>query len=445
MECKNLNIFFITCIAIIFLGFGCEEYEYKVEMEACESGLQRKLVCTGDFNSVELERINRIYPKRLNKNTFIGTFSDRLPNDIGGAGFYSRISTKMGTSHLYTERLRGDDDLVKHIEDIKDKVNKLVNFFCGWLDYEFGNDSRLIKLREFCRNDLRRDVENYVFYYWLTFVENQDSDVEITDVAMRLLQYLLERDYLDASDVQWMAQKHDSIQEEEALGLLRKMLAKKLGYLDPNTTEDFFALLTDEEKLLESMGRYLATTDEYLKYWNTKKIEEGDPNIKPPDPFEFLSEEIDFEFELWPPKYKVEAKIKCHNVPFNTNGIWDANTAEICWSGNLTKEGYIPEFFYCLWSNPEESFQKQHFGTVLLEGEELANYCSWRIRLCQKKAEEWKKFLSKLEPTDSLENNIQQFCFSDEKDTEQQDSAKIGRQLLLDSMKKKPTGDSERR
>jgi hypothetical protein len=176
--------FALVLAFFLFMASGCKEYKYIIEMEPTNKGLERKLTCIGDFNSLYLDQIAGFYPIRISTNSFMGTFTNETPNDIGGAGFYSYISTQMGTAHMYSERFRGNDDLVGKIETTKEKVNTLVDFLCGWLFYEFGSDPNMAKLQDFCRNGLKHDAENIALYYWLHMLHAPDSE-NADEPAMR--------------------------------------------------------------------------------------------------------------------------------------------------------------------------------------------------------------------------------------------------------------------
>ena len=97
-------------ILLVFLA-GCETYKYSLEMKPCDDGVERKLVWSGDMSDDVRNRISKSYKKRVGSNTFYGKFSGRLPNDVGGAGFYNSFVTNMGKMTIYSERFRGKDDL----------------------------------------------------------------------------------------------------------------------------------------------------------------------------------------------------------------------------------------------------------------------------------------------------------------------------------------------
>ncbi len=92
-------------ILLVFIA-GCEKYKYCIEMEPCDEGVQRKLICPDNLSEDERESIAKLYEKRIGSNIFSGRFKENLPNDIGGAGFYTTFSTSMGQMITYSERFK---------------------------------------------------------------------------------------------------------------------------------------------------------------------------------------------------------------------------------------------------------------------------------------------------------------------------------------------------
>jgi hypothetical protein len=54
----------------------------------------------------------------------------------------------------------------------------------------------------------------------------------------------------------------------------------------------------------------------------------------------------------------------------------------------------------------------EHFGRVLLHGDELLQYCVWRSGLDERQAGEWEQLLSGLRPGAELTNTLAAFEFS---------------------------------
>jgi hypothetical protein len=292
----------------------------------------------------------------------------------------------------------------------------------------------MAKLRDFCRNGLKDDAENLALYFRLGAIVESNS-VTYDELPMRCMQYLLERDYFDSSDVQPLLPRGGNISKEQTIGLIRKVLSKKVGYCDPNSAASFLNFIADKQKIENSLQNYFVTTADYERLWEIKREKECDPNTLPPDVAALFSEKLDFHLELWPPKHIVEVRIKCHSEPFYTNGAWDANTADTSWDLDLTHETFMPAFLYCSWSQPNEDFQREHFGKIVLTGENLAGYCSWRENLSKDKARQWSTFVGELNPTNGLEEKIQQFRFSEKQQTTDSSSDERIRDLLLSGLR----------
>lgn len=428
----------MTFILLFIFVIGCDEqYQYSIEMKPDGQVIERKLVCSSNFSREELKRIGQLYEKQINPNTFQGTFKGKLPNDIRGAGFYESIVTNMGNASIYTERFRGNDDLDEEINKMSLKVDQGIDFLTGWLEQELGNDPNFKNLKAFCHNQLKRDCKNIIYYFWLnSLVSEYKSDADEEYIA-RMMHYLLERGYLKPAEVIAL-EKADS--EQMILQIVRRLIAEKMGYPDSDTFTKNLEFLSDTDNIERSFERYIPTTDLYKQLWEAKKQQEDDPNVEPPDIEDVISE-LFFDFELWPPVYKVELKLACDSEPFYTNGQWDANTSEVLWSGSIEENSHFPLFFYNYWSSPDRKFQEEHFGRVILSKEELVEYCLWWQNLEQDKGKQWDSLLSSLKPGENLKEQVISFHFSDykpkDKDVtaEQLDLAEKGRKIILTALK----------
>ena len=96
----------------LFIASGCSHNVYEIEMQHTSAGLERKLTCwrksgkeieamPGD----ELKRIAAGYnatvePPLDRQHVFQGTFNEKLPEDVGGAGFYARNESPLGSRSI---------------------------------------------------------------------------------------------------------------------------------------------------------------------------------------------------------------------------------------------------------------------------------------------------------------------------------------------------------
>jgi len=427
---KNICLAFIALFVFII---GCEkEYKYNIEMKPVGQVIERKLVCSDNFSKEELKRIGQLYEKQIEHNAFHGTFKDKLPNDVGGTGFYDSVVTNMGKASIYTERFRGNDDLNEEINKMNSKVDQGINFLTGWLEYELGNDPNFKNLKAFCNNQLKRDCKNIIYYFWLdSLVSEYKTDAEEEYVA-RSMHYLLEHGYLKPAEVIAL-EEIDS--EEVTLPIIRRLITEKMGYSDSKDFAKNLTFLSDANSIEQSFERYIPTTDLHKQLWKAKKQEEDDPNVEPPD-IEEVASELFFDFELFPPVHKVDLKLACNSKPFHTNGQWDANTCEVTWSDSITENSHLPMLFYNYWSSPDRKFQEEHFGRIILTKEELVKYCLWRQNLEKDKGKQWDSFLSSLKPGEKLKDWVLSFRFSEDKQAtaEKPDLAEKGRKILLNAL-----------
>jgi len=425
---------------LIFL-VGCED-EYSIEMKPCEEGIERKLVFSGQMSDDEQQRLAELYEEQIDPNTFRGRFTEQLPNDVGGAGFYRTFGSNMGEMAIYSERFRGNDRLNYTIEQLQLASDRSIDFLIGWLEYELGDEPNFVDLKEFCDYDLREDVENMVIYFWLSNILSEYNSNASEEIEMRERHYLIERGYFGPKEMELFIQSSEQDQWH-ILTLMRRLIAEEMDYAYLDMAPERLEFLSDSEHVEESARQYIRTTQLFQEAWQAKKDEENDPYAEPPDIAidDYVFHDVDLEYVLGGSNCKIEVKLLCNSKPFSTNGDWDDESGQIAWSGSIAGRNRLPTFFYASWSEPNEQFQEEHFGCVILRDKPLAEYCIWREALEEYKAEEWDSFILCLYPGEDLEKQVSSFRFSDytlnteEADTETIDRAQKGRDLILAGLK----------
>ena len=434
---------YLKFVVLLLIIAGCEEYKYCIEMKPCEQGVERKLICPDNLPEDQRETIAKLYEKQIDPNIFWGRFDTNLPNDVGGAGFYSTFNTDMGQAAFYSERFRGDDNLNDTLQKVQMIVDRSVDFLIGWLECELGVDPDFANLKAFCNKNIRHDIKNIVIYFWLSNIMPEYKSTTSEEILTRMMHYVIERGYLSPEQMHLVAAS-SGVYDEQILRLLRQWIADKMGYSSPKIATERLGFLSDTKRAEESMKRYIRTTDYFTKVWEAKKHEENDPNAEQPriDMGDFITHDIDLEFDLfsWSTS-KVEVKLACKNEPFDTNGEWNEQTNQVVWLSNIAGNIKLPTFFYASWSEPNRKYQEEHFGRVVLGDEALAQYCMWRENIDEKKAKEWESFVLSLNPGVDLEGRLNAFRFSYDQqkqkglDAEDGDLVQKPRELILAGLK----------
>ena len=99
---------------------------------------------------------------------------------------------------------------------------------------------------------------------------------------------------------------------------------------------------------------------------------------------------------------QVELTLAAAKQPYQTNGRWDAATAGMHSTANLAKKSALPALFYAFWSQPDEAFQRAHFGRQVLEGDGLAQYVLWYRSLSADEMRQWDAFVTGCRPGPDL-------------------------------------------
>jgi hypothetical protein len=413
---KEVAMFKYICVSLVILSVlivGCDEEQYSIEMKPYEEGVERTFVFSGELSEQQRERLSALYEEQLDPCTFSGVFSESLPNDVGGAGFYLTFTSNMGGAFSYSERFRGDDDLNYPLENVQLLGDRVADFLIGWLEYELGDDPAFIVVREFCDYDLRYDVKNLLTYLWLSEILQRYGDTAAEEIKIRAKNYLLERGYLHPKEMEFFIQRFN-MNTEEILQVMRRFIAEKLGYSCPHAIPDCLEFLSDSERAGASAKRYIHSTASFEAAWEAKKRDQNDPQAEPPDVEvgDFIVGELDVPL-FHGSSDKIEVRLTCNCRPFSTNGAWDDQSGQIVWSSSLASDNELGNLFYASWSEPNQTFQQEHFGCVMLSDKLLSEYCIWRAALDQSHAEEWDAFVLSLSPGEHLEWQVSDFRFSD--------------------------------
>jgi hypothetical protein len=427
----------LTVAALLVFIAGCDEEKYSIEMEPRGAQIERKFTFSGQLSEQEREQLSATYEQQLDPNTFIGTFTENLPNDIGGAGFYVASTSTMGDTFFYWERFKGDDDLNYNVEQMQLLGDRLADLATGWFGRELGNHPNFIKLKEFCEHDLRQDVKNVLIYIWLSEISSRYEGPGSEEMKLRIKNYLVERGYFAPAEFDIFIQRFQT-DSESVLPIVRRVIARELSYPSPGLVADWLAFLSDDEHAKLSLTQYICSTELFRDAWEAKKLEEGNPYAEPPEPLDLIARDVNLPiFHFNPGSRLIEVTLASGCKPFSTNGKWDDESSCVVWSSPLAEDNDLPTFFYASWGEPNELFQREHFGCLLFIDERLSEYCLWKNGLDEDRAKEWDAFIMSISPNDNLEKRISEFRFRPDTCSEAApaDPAQRGRELILTALR----------
>jgi hypothetical protein len=431
-----------AAVVAALLG-GCDYDVYEIEMSPRGGAIRRTLtawhVAQGDKKTnvqklaeEKLAALAKLYDKRLtgpeeSKQAFAGTFGGRTPDDVGGAGYYNRLDSRMGHASIYSERFRGRDDQASVIEEGLKKIDKAVDHLIKWLESELAGEKGFRELRKFLDEDFRRDVKNFFVYAWMGRLPGaqKDKSGRGQELTARVLQYFAERGYFSPEQLPAIAraviEAFNQDSPEGLLAIVQRFLATKMGVPADKPVPGGLAFLADPNSIEHSMESYARTTDEFkarMRQWEQDK--KADPNTAEPNPADVLElpkrDLPILKFDLFGPSRADQLTLKLETgvKPWTTNGTWDKDGKLVEWSAALSSGDKLPVQCYALWAGPNEPFQARHFGKVVLEGHNLTAYCLWRSGLRKDEAKEWEAFVDTLKPGGGLKEKLQAFRFSRE-------------------------------
>ncbi len=439
---------------------GCPRNEYIVELKPHGNSIERTLtyyrVDVGESNNingyqpfptVEMSEINALYPADSiandgDRHTVHGVFNNALPNDVGGVGAYTNLSTSLGSAGFYVERFRGNDDLAGITEKHLKAADHLADLILGWSKSELGTQPGYDKLAQFLNVDFRRDLKNVGVYWQEGNLVAGYSTNGAEEFMVRFGQYLVERGYLRIGEMPVLFRDATDRSGEKLDLLLKRLVARKMGVADSQPLPAYLGFLDTDDTMSKSFEGYLTNTDSYrarLKQWDEDR--KATPDLQKPDPFgDEIRDLVDFNL-FGNPNDVLTVRLSLPLAPVHSNGRWDETSKEVIWNTNIvdrTNTSRLPLMCYASWAEPAASFQTSHFGKVALTGDELTGYCLWRTSLDAKRAAEWDALLSSLQPGSQLTNAINNFRFSGEPPASATNTASpsaFGRDLVTDALK----------
>ena len=445
---------------------GCVTRHYELEMKPADGKLQRKITTsaqqsTGNekrpLDEEELARIAAVYEADVPQgdgpeHSFSKIFSDRTPNDLGGAGTFTQWVTSLGSTTGYLERVRGDDDIAASLERRREAADRLVDLLIGWSESELAEASELPKVRVFLDTLFRRDLINLGIYAEATEIVNIERSIQgredpsreqgEMEVVARMIQYCVERNYVTPQQLpEWDYAVDQANQQRPGLliELVQRTLATKIGIAGDQPIPASLTRLSTFDDLNESLRNYLRETEEYRELnakWEQTPAEQR--NADPPDPREImgnLAATAVFPSGLFGGGDRLTATLTTNREPMATNGRWNGEKRRVEWKLSIEgrraegEHGSLPNLLYALWAEPAVEVQTKLFGKVVLADDSLFLYCLWRQGLTAEKARRWDEYLATLKPGPDLADRIRAFRFDDEPADTQTQSQTI-RELL---------------
>ncbi len=424
----------------------CTKNHYEIEMKAEGETLRRKLVChrQGDkeaveFPKAELDKIAGLYAEKLptpepHTHAFSGSFKGKTPDDVGGFGRYLTMKTRMGTGSGYMERFRGHDKVGRQLAGMFLAADRLTDLLIGWAGWNLQEEPGFPALREFLDKDLRGDLKDLLVYLSTGIVLEDYIDDAFEEVWARVGLYLIERGYFGPDDLPKIAvavlRDEASSDERHTMAIVRRFLNTKMGV---SASHDF---LQDSKTAERSLKAYVKTTQAYRRRLvKNEKVEPAqilDDIVKDLVPIEILSTDDIIKVEL-----RIPAE------PYISNGDWNGENSTVVWKeSGIRSQPKLPTFHYAFWSEPDRTFQKEHFGKEVLDGMALGEYVTWRKGLADLEAKEWDAFVDGLGPGEDLAKKLDSFRFSHEKDETKTSLAKNPKTSILKGLSEQESDKS---
>ena len=385
---------------------------------------KKKMVKDYKFPAGESENLEKIYGVAAvgDPPTFRGTFANKTPQDVGGAGSWVRWHSTLGTATTYVERFGGDIELHKDFKEANQAVDHAVDLLIDWFGRELADEPRWPKLKKFLDENLRTDAKDLVVLLWLS--RSMDNAEE--EMTVRIGQQLIERGYTTAKR---LPADVAAVQDDRGLGVLLRLVARRMGVENDRPIPESLAFLKTRESLETSFERWYADSAhrrKQLAEWEEKK--KNNPGLKKPTEPDFDLDPLIGRGFLGKPRH-VSVTVQSPEKPYATNGQWDDRARRTRWDRRYDGKNRLPTLIYASWSVPNERAQKKIFGRVALEAQALGRYILALQGMSPPDRQRFEAYLEGLKPDDRLERLIGEYKNPDGKKPPVVD-------LLLSALKK---------
>lgn len=400
---------------LLLTGAGCVRRTYEIDMAVQEAGVERTLK-VGILRDDELtplpakeeDALAAAYASAVEhddqgRTKVTGTFRGRLPDDVGGRGELVRWESSLGSLCVYLERFRGDDDLHRQFNACVARADRAVDLLLAWVKFASAGRDGAGQLLEFVDGEFRRDAQNLALLVWVSRRSDarHTSDADEQQLQARLIQFALDHDYLDLSELPGL----QPAQPEDRLHQLCRAIARKLSLEEPA------ALLPP----LESVQAFLHSFNvEFRRSEAWRELAERhrwnpEDNTPPSD----LLGQLVFVDVLGSMRStdQLTVRLRIPHTPLATNGRWDAegviqwDTTDLTIPGDPPRSP-LPMVNFAVWSQPHPEAQQARFGRILLSDKSLADYVWWRQSISDEAAAEWEEFLSRLVPDKDITRTL---------------------------------------
>jgi len=432
MDRASARLLLAALIAVVSaLAAGCQDRKVKVEISAAGDATGRVFI-TNQTDRASLDTAASIYGSKGEREAelgrkFAGTFSEgSLPSEIGNRGAIGRLDSSLGSSRAYYEQFADRRSEWESMRDRVDSGTLWLQLFGRFVERrKLKDDAARAEFSKWWNTEFTPLVADaYLMYSGMQAVAQaqrigamprraEDFGARTPDESFRISVFqplavlFAERGWLSPSEfaaVQTIGLDGNFSAKERAWAsdkVFTPAVARIISRFDPSRKD---MKLKDFVPLGLEFLLWLKISREY------RDIVLDSPAIAP-----MVKESIrqgKWEFELPPPfGFRVMEKPKVTDAevlldtgarPFLTNGVWNESTKRVEFKGGFYEGKYryttYNPPYYAVWSLPSQR-QESCFGSVVLEGESLAEYCAWEAALDDQLRERWIKGLDALAAT----------------------------------------------
>ncbi len=424
----------------LLLVSACKSTHYELDLHPQEDKVQRQLKTwvssrkEGEFGTLDQETIGRIaaeyqasVPEELNiELEFSAAFGPKMPQDIGGAGWYNYWPSSMGALYSYVEQFGGNENLAIGLDRGMLAIDRLILVLTLWLEAEFDDARDLEQITAALNNEIRADLRNIFLLTWLEEA-SPNGVFDDEELLLRLAQYVLNHGYFNPADMpqlyRAMAELDDENDELLLALIIRGFAARMDVAAEDALPPSLDALGKDWKSYAKSFEEFVESSEEIRILANEWAAEDGS-NVGLDKESKIDLDSLTDLFllvDLFPTGSRSSLNVTLHlpRKPFETNGDWNDEEGVVAWSERIADDEdaiELPASLFAFWVVPAADFQEQRFGTIVIDGEDLVEYALWSNSLSLKQRTEWEMLLEGLDAESDAVDELRNFRFGDDKE-----------------------------
>ena len=333
------------------------------------------------------------------ERTFTAVPTDIKLNGNTNRGHYRVWESPLGVVHYYSEMLPGCTRPLQRLEQGLKMIDSIAAVLSAMAENRLHGEEGLDRLVAFINGPLKEDLRELAFLMHASVVgatllgRTSDDDRErgLSTLAAYVVQFAADKGYVELEDIPRLIAGNEASQASFVKRLIAKRMRREL---DAN---------------LSRRLAFVADSDQLAEAWEQAMEASGiDEDILGDQALALFAGAFHLDLFGAPPNARFI--INCEAEPVSTSGKWDADKRRVTWAADLRKRNVLAPLLFVLWATPNEAWQKQHLGGVVLQGEALCECLMSDMVLGDEDRAVWREAIEGLDGAGDVVKQLRAFA-----------------------------------